>query len=438
MKNNRCRDPQGLINEVFKPTVAGADFQKALLSMFNKIKESHEIPFMMKNVNIAMIPKPGKCNSRDIKNQRGIFLISMFRSIILKLIWKDETKKLDSFMSDGSVGGRKGRRIQDHLFIVNGVVYEHARSRSSKSISISIYDSKQCFDSLWQEHIFNDLYEAGMNTDRLSLLWEINQVNNMSVKTPQGTSSRKEVKKIVCQGDPWGTIECSLHMDDISKCSLAPELEPFQYQNEVKIPAITMVDDIITISESGYKSTRMNGFINAKIAGKKLQFGAEKCFVIHIGSDHESYKNVEQRVNGWVVKSVKEFETGRTLLEDTLVDDIELSHVNSEKYLGQIISSDSKNTKNILKMRNKGIGIQNKVINMLNTMQGGIFHFEIAVIYRNAYLISSILSSSEVWYGVTQAEYEQLESVDEMWMKNLFGCSSCVPTELLYLESGLW
>ena len=89
-------------------------------------------------------------------------------------------------------------------------------------------------------------------------------------------------------------------------------------------------------------------------------------------------------------------------------------------------------------MRNKGIGIQNKVINMLNTMQGGIFHFEIAVIYRNAYLISSILSSSEVWYGVTQAEYEQLESVDEMWMKNLFGCSSCVPTELLYLELGLW
>ena len=79
-------------------------------------------------------------------------------------------------------------------------------------------------------------------------------------------------------------------------------------------------------------------------------------------------------------------------------------------------------------MKNKGIGIQSKVINMLDTMQEGIFHFEIAVIYRNAYLFSSLLSSSEVWYGVTQAEYEQLESVDEMWMKNLFGCSSCVPT----------
>ena len=59
------------------------------------------------------------------------------------------------------------------------------------------------------------------------------------------------------------------------------------------------------------------------------------------------FDNVVQRVNGWVAKNVKEFETGRAVLEDTLVDDIELSHANSEKYLGQIITSDSKNTKNI-------------------------------------------------------------------------------------------
>ena len=142
-------------------------------------------------------------------------------------------------------------------------------------------------------------------------------------------------------------------------------------------------------------------------------------------------KNVEQCVNGWVVRTVNEFETGKTFLKDTLENDIELSHVNAEKYLGQVISSDSKNTKNILKMKNKGIGLQNKINQMLDTMQGGIFHFQIAVIYRNSYLISSILSSSEVWYGLTQTEYEELESVDEMWIKIFFNSSSCVPTELL-------
>ena len=70
-------------------------------------------------------------------------------------------------------------------------------------------------------------------------------------------------------------------------------------------------------------------------------------------------------------------------------------------------------------------------------MPGGKYHFEVAVILRNSYLISSILSSSEVWYGVTKVEWEQLEQVDEMWIRNLFECSSSVPKELLYLELGI-
>ena len=70
-------------------------------------------------------------------------------------------------------------------------------------------------------------------------------------------------------------------------------------------------------------------------------------------------------------------------------------------------------------------------------MSGGIFHFEIAEILRNALLISSILSNSEVWYGVTQLDTEQLEQVDEMLLRNIFFCSRNVAKDLLYLEMGL-
>ena len=95
---------------------------------------------------------------------------------------------------------------------------------------------------------------------------------------------------------------------------------------------------------------------------------------------------------------------------DTLNEDMnEISHINYEKYLGQVISSDSKNTHNIEQLRNKGIGIQNNIIEMLERMPGGEFHFQIAVILRNSLLISSILSNSEVWYGLTKEEAKQLE-----------------------------
>ena len=385
-----------------------------------------------------MIPKPGKSNLNDIKNQHGIFLISVFRSILMKMLLQDEYTKIYEFMSDSNAGGRKGRRAQDHLFIINGIIFEHARSKKKKQISISIYDCELCFDSMWQEEVVNDLFDAGVKNYNLALLHKINQVNKVAVKTPNGLSERKEVNNIICQGEPWGPIECSLQIDNLGKETLDEDLEPYKYKNKVDIPALGYVDDIITVTESGYKTSRMNSFINAKLAIKKLRLGAKQCFVMHIGNKHDDFKNIELCIDGWSVKTVESYSTGKTELEDILHDDMkEISHIDSERYLGQVISSDSKNTININLLRNKGIGIQNKIIQMLEKMPKGIFHFEIAEILRNVLLISSVLSNSEVWYGVSKTETEQLEQLDEMLLRNLFSCSRNIPKDLLYLEIGL-
>ena len=323
------------------------------------------------------------------------------------------------------------------FFIINGILFDNNKSKNSKPLSICIYDCKQCCDSLWHEEVTNDIYEAGVNDDKLALLYEINKVNNLAVKRQHGLTERKTVNNIICQGDPWGSMQCSVQVDGIGRDSLNGELEPFKYKNKVEIPVLGMVDDILTVSESGHKTSRMNGFINAKIATKKLQFGPKKCYVLHTGGDHESYKNFEVYVDGWVMTNVTDVVTGNTKRIDTLDGSMEMSHMSSEKYLGQVISSDGKNTKNIEKLYNKGIGIKNKILQMLETMQGGKYHFVIAKILRNSYLLSSILTSSEVWYGVTQNEIDKLEQVDEMLLRNLMDCSSSVPKDLIYLELGV-
>ena len=438
LKRRKCRDPQGYLNELFKYEAAGSDLKKSLLHIMNKTKEQLEIPDMMKDVNVVLIPKQNKANSNLLENQRGIFLLSIYRSILMKMLLLDEYEGIDEFMSDSNAGGRKGRRAQDHLFIINGIIHQHATSKSEKQISISIYDCEQCFDSLWQEDVVNDLYEAGVKNDKLALLYKANEANNIAVKTPNGISERKTVKNITCQGEPWGPIDCSLQVDGIGKESLNPSLEPYSYKGEVEIPALGWLDDIITVSESGHKTSRMNSFINAQLATKKLRLGAKKCFVLHVGSEHENFKNIELVIDGWTVKSVESYDNGEKEWEDTLEEDMkEISHINYERYLGQIISSDSSNIHNITKQRNKGIGIQNKIIQMLDKIPGGSYHFETAVILRNALLISSMISNSEVWYGLTKKDTDMLEQVDEMWMSNLFECSRNVPRDLLYLELGI-
>ena len=64
------------------------------------------------------------------------------------MLLKDEYTKIDEYMSDANAGGRKGRRVQDHLFVINGIIYEHARNKHKTQITIGIYDCEQSFDSL--------------------------------------------------------------------------------------------------------------------------------------------------------------------------------------------------------------------------------------------------------------------------------------------------
>ena len=110
LKNGKSRDPHGLCNELFKPGVIGEDLKLSILDMLNKSKENIYIPEMMKTVNVAMIPKPGKQGTHNLENQRGIFLISVFRSIIMKLLLQDKYETLDSFMTDSNIGGRKKQK----------------------------------------------------------------------------------------------------------------------------------------------------------------------------------------------------------------------------------------------------------------------------------------------------------------------------------------
>ena len=105
--------------------VAGKDLRISLLHILNNTKGPIIIPDMMKKVNVVMLPKPGKPSLHQIENHRGVFLISVFRSILMKLLLKDEYETIDSNMSDSNIGGRKERQIQDHIFIVNGYLFAY-------------------------------------------------------------------------------------------------------------------------------------------------------------------------------------------------------------------------------------------------------------------------------------------------------------------------
>ena len=66
------------------------------------------------------------------------------------------------------------------------------------------------------------------------------------VKTQHRVTERKVVEKIICPGDPWSSMQCSVQIDSIGRDSLAEDLEPSKYKVELEIPALGMIYDILT------------------------------------------------------------------------------------------------------------------------------------------------------------------------------------------------
>ena len=87
LKNNKSRDPEGIINELFKKNVIGDDLKRSLLSMFNNLKTEQLIPILMNFANVTTVHKKGSCLL--LENERGIFRVAVLRYILMRLIYND-------------------------------------------------------------------------------------------------------------------------------------------------------------------------------------------------------------------------------------------------------------------------------------------------------------------------------------------------------------
>ena len=62
---------------------------------------------------------------------RGIFRVTILRSILDKLIYNDEYTNIDEHLSDSNVGARRNRNIRDNIFVIN-VSLNHVRKKEIK------------------------------------------------------------------------------------------------------------------------------------------------------------------------------------------------------------------------------------------------------------------------------------------------------------------
>ena len=280
LKRNKCKDPHGHINELYKNM--GADGLESLLDMLNRIKEEILIPAHLNLSNVSTLYK-GKGCKQDVVNLRGIFKLPIIRNILDRLISFDEEANISKSMGHLQVGNQKERNIRDHCLVIHAVVNDAKANK--KSIDILFTDIKQCFDAIWLDEAINDLFDSGVVSRNLNLLYKGNSVTRMCIDTNFGKSERVELRNLVMQGSIPGGLFCSNQLSKLCN-KLFDEGEVYMYRGQVPIPPLAMVDDVVAVNEC--KSTEAlssNIKTDTFIQRKKLesQVSDSKCHWVHSG-----------------------------------------------------------------------------------------------------------------------------------------------------------
>ena len=233
---------------------------------------------------------------------------------------------------------------------------------------------------------------------------------------------------ILYHSDVNAPLKCTVQIDSISEeQSVRLEGHLYKYKDKVEVPPLGQIDDQLIIANCGLDSAL------AMTNCKKLQFGKEKCVKLHVGAD----KNIcpDNLIDTWELKA-KNKVTSILDLEDVESEKHCMEKVSSWTYLGDVIQNNGKNDLNIQNRIQRGAGAKQQVLQMLEDLTLGDFYFERAMILRSSLFVSSLISNSESWIGLTKKNITDLETVDEQLLRKILSAHSKTPKELMYLELG--
>ena len=121
----------------------------------------------------------------------------------------------------------------------------------------------------------SDIHDYGLKVDNLALIYKANEKINMAVKTPGGLTARQLVKNIVLQGYTFGSILASVQVDSIGKV-VEEAGDGYLYIGILPISFLGLVDDVIRVTEAGFKAQQLNTILNVKTLEKCLHYGVKK------------------------------------------------------------------------------------------------------------------------------------------------------------------
>ena len=383
----------------------GNQMDETVLHAFNEIKEQQLPPNQWNRVGISTIYK-NKGNPKKLINQRGIFLTQILSKMFERLI-SGRTKKITSTMSKLQAGGQDERATYDQTFLLRGFI-SHAKYMGT-TLYLTFYDFKQCFDNLWLEDAVLSLWNLGVKSDLLPLIYKMNEESEITVRTPLGETNTFTIPCVCKQGTVLIPPMCSA---SVAECCEEHTVGGASI-GTLHIKSLAFMDDLLDLNTTVSDVAQAHMEVDFFSKKKKMPLNESKCILMIINSKPPHPQPVLTMNNG--IMNIEE----------------------ETKYLGDMFNAKGNNEALIKDRTAKAIRCLVGCFSECHAVTMGCKAINsLLLLYKTVYL-PTIIFNCEAWDSITKSEWEKLQVLQMKFLKRALQVPTSTPNALVLLELGL-
>ena len=245
LKPNKAGGPDDLIAEIFRDL--NPENRRKLLTLYNQIHDTEEIPPHFNEAHVVQIYKSGKA-PEQYSSYRPIALLNLTYKILAKLIQERLRETLDHRIVDFQFGYRKGKSTAEPIFIARRT--QELAERSGKTLYMLALDYSKAFDSIPHPKLIECLKRKGASPKNVSLVAALYKHPKFRIKIPEGLSEEFPQDIGIRQGCPLSPylyiIATSCLMEDLLKDL---ERHPVPPPLGATYPILLFADDTLLLTE---------------------------------------------------------------------------------------------------------------------------------------------------------------------------------------------
>jgi ribonuclease HI len=394
-------------------------YKEKVLSLFNIVWNSGEVPSAWKETIIKPIPKAGK-PKQDPSSFRPIALTSHLGKVFERII-KDRLNyhcEKHRVIPVCQAGFRKGRGVTDHLAKLASHV-RRARARK-KTMLACLFDVRRAYDSVWHHRLLQRIQEVGIHGRMFNFVNSF--INNRCIRVNcEGAISDTRVLHMgVPQGSVVAPLLFNIITSKVASCK-QEDCDIMAYADDVAIIHETKIRRMVNLTKDNTSLVRskmlfqkqinaVTDFMNTN--GFTLAPNKTQLIVITTANYNVNHPMLKFKVNDTVVHPQKEV-----------------------TYLGVTFSDRgtwNSHIKGRVSQASKALGIIKAMSRIPWAAKSDLLVTLVQTLVR-----SRLLYGIEAFFSTSEHQISKLVAVECQALKIALGVPKCTANHLVYREAGL-